>query len=665
MISRAPWIACAFAFGVVPWLPAADLQLERVSPCAIHPGQVSVLQVTGSNLENPTGLWTSFPAEVKVLPDGRFQVQVERQVVPRVGAVRVITAGGISNLRLVLIDRLPTAAQPDNQKQGQVLAVGEAVEGHLESESVRSFQLNAEKGAALTLDVWARRLGSRLDPLLEVFDAGGREIVVSDDEPGLDGDCRVSFEMPAGGPCEVRLRDATFSGGGQSFFRLRVGSFIARGILYPPAIQRGGQARLTPVAGGEFSAPQAVIPVDFPGRVHWFDSGDSLAMSSLRVTDRKEHVEMMPAGPDSITAIAVGDGVSGWFSRPAEVDRYELVIEKPRQVSFQAETRALHSSALLRMSIVNEKQEVIGEASPNEKLQQALVVNFSQPGKYQLLVEELLQRSGRRFFYRVTCDEKKPSFQLGIQGDAFNTSKDRILAVKVNVVRDGYDGEIVLRLDGLEDNLSLENEVIGAGAKETELKIHLPSDWSPGTIRQVGIVGRAEADEYDTLAEQDALKFPRGNLGIFEGFVSDKQTAVTNYAEYDIELPAAGRYQLRLKYAAMASRPALLKVNGTLVKEDAMKNVTGGWDLGSQQWHREGTFDFQAGKNVVRLERDGTVSHLSVLRVTRELESQPTPGSLVQKATCRDWLREQLHQMPFPPEDLVQTVMVGVGGSKD
>ncbi|MDP7206924.1 MAG: hypothetical protein QGH11_15215, partial [Pirellulaceae bacterium] len=235
----------------------------------------------------------------------------------------------------------------------------------------------------------------------------------------------------------MRLRDATFSGGSQSFFRLRAGSFSARGILYPPAIQRGGQTRLTPVAGGEFSAPQAAVPVDFPGRVHWFDSGDSLAMSSLRVTDRTEHVERMPAGPGSLTAIAVGDGVSGWFSRPAEVDRYELVIEKPRQVRFQAETRALHSSALLRMSIVNEKQEVIGEAGPNEKLQQTLVANFAQPGRYQLLVEELLQRNGRQFFYRVSSDEKKPSFQLGIQGDAFNTSKDRILAVKVSVLRDG------------------------------------------------------------------------------------------------------------------------------------------------------------------------------------------------------------------------------------
>ena len=95
------------------------------------------------------------------------------------------------------------------------------------------------------------------------------------------------------------------------------------------------------------------------------------------------------------------------------------------------------------------------------------------------------------------------------------------------------------------------------------------------------------------------------------------------------------------------------------------RNVTGGWDLGSQQWHREGSFDFKAGKNVVRIERDGTVSHLSVLRVTRELEGPPLPGSLVQRATCRDWLREQLHQMPFPPEDLVQTVVVGVGGTRE
>jgi hypothetical protein len=647
-------------------LPAADLQLQRVSPRAFKPGQASVLQVTGSNLDKPTGLWTSFPAEVKVLPDGRFQVQVDSQVAPRVGAVRVITAGGISNLRLVLIDRLPTRAPPDDGdgEQDLALVIGEAVEGHVERESTRTFQLDAEKGTPLTLDVWARRLGSRLDPLLEVFDAEGREIAASDDEPGLDGDCRVSFEAP-GGSCLVRLRDATYSGGDQSFFRLRVGTFPARGILYPPALQRGSRARLTPVAGGEFPAAQAVIPADFPARVHWFDSAGSLAISPLRVTDRKEHAETMPAEPAGMMECAIGDGISGWFSRPAEVDRYRFVIGKPGQVSFQGETRALHSSALLRMSIINEKQEVVAEKGPDEKLQQALVVNFTEPGTYQLLVEELLQRSGRRYFYRITSDEKKPSFQLGIQGDAFNASQDRLLSVKVNVSRDGYDGEIILRLVGLEGDVSLENEVIAAGAKETELKIHLPADWSPGTIHQVGIVGRGEADEYETLAEQDALKFPRGNLGLFEGFVSDEQTAVTNFAEYDIELPSAGRYQLRLKYAAKASRPAILKINGELVKKEAMKNVTGGWDLGSQQWHREGSFDFKAGKNVVRIERDGTVSHLSVLRVTRELEGPPLPGSLVQRATCRDWLREQLHQMPFPPEDLVQTVVVGIGGTRD
>jgi hypothetical protein len=96
-----------------------------------------------------------------------------------------------------------------------------------------------------------------------------------------------------------------------------------------------------------------------------------------------------------------------------------------------------------------------------------------------------------------------------------------------------------------------------------------------------------------------------------------------------------------------------------------MKNVTGGWDLGSQQWHREGTFDFRSGTNVIRIERDGTVSHLSLLRVTRDLEGQPLPGSLVQRATCRDWLRTALNKMPFPPEELVESVVVGMGGKKD
>ena len=573
----------------------------------------------------------------------------------------MITNDGISNLRLVLVDRLPTGVIAGSDPS---LEIGKAIEGHLDSESVRSFQLHAEKGTLLTLDLWARRLGSQLDPLLEVFDSDGREVAASDDEPGLDGDCRISFEAPGRGPYAVRLRDATFSGGSEAFFRLRVSSFGVQGALYPPALRRGSRARLTPVAGEPLSADLAVIPVDFSGRVHWLNVSDSLAIHSLRVTDRKEHAETMPEST-SEREFAIGDGISGWFSRPGEADHYPFVIEKPRDVSFQAQTRALHSSALLRMSVMNDKQEIVARAGPDKMLQQKLTARIAQPGTYQLVVEELLQRSGRRFFYRVTSDEKKPSFQLGIQGDAFNVSEDRLLAIKVTVARDGYEGEIILRLDGVEGDLSLENEVIGSGAKETEFKIHLPADWQPGTIHQVGIVGRGEAGQFETLAEQDALKFPRGNLGVFEGFVSDEQTAVTNFAEYDIELPSGGGYQLRLKYAAMASRPAILKINGELVKNDAMKNVTGGWDLGSQQWHREGTFEFRAGKNVIRIERDGTVSHLSLLRVTRELESKPPPGSLVRRATCRDWLREQLNKMPFPPEDLVESVVVGIGGKKD
>jgi len=660
MISRATWISIVITCCPATWLSAADPQLERVTPLALQPGQKSVLQVVGSNLEKPTGLWTSFPAEVEVLPQGGFQVQVDEQVPSQVGAVRVITQNGVSNLRLVLIDHLPTGDGQDGQ-----LVIGEAIEGHVENESVHSFQLEAEKGTSLTLDVWGRRLGSKLDPVIEVFDADGREIAASDDEPGLRGDCRVWFQVPTSGSYVVRLRDASFSGGLQSFFRLRVGSFRPQDILYPPAIQRGSSATLVPVASSLHASLPIEIPGEFPGRVQWIDAGDVAAISQVRVTDRQEHAEPMPAERARVIPFSIGDGVSGWFSESAEMDRYSFTVEKPGPVSFHAETRALHSSALVRISIVNEKQEVIAVAEPDEKLQQQLTADLAQAGTYQLVVEELLQRSGRRFFYRVTSDEKQPAFRLSIVGDAFNASDDRLLTVKVTALREGYDGEIALRLVGVEGELLLQDEIIAAGAKETELKIQLPADWSPGTVRQIGIVGHGVAARYETLAEQDALKFPRGNLGLFEGFVSDEQTAVTNFAEYDIELPSAGRYQLRLKYAAKQSRPAILSINGKLVKKDAMKNVTGGWDLGSQQWHREGTYDFQAGKNVVRIERDGTVSHLSLLRVTRELESNDLSRSPVCRATCRDWLRSQLHQLPFPPEDLVWTVAVEVGGTKD
>jgi hypothetical protein len=80
-----------------------------------------------------------------------------------------------------------------------------------------------------------------------------------------------------------------------------------------------------------------------------------------------------------------------------------------------------------------------------------------------------------------------------------------------------------------------------------------------------------------------------------------------------VTVPTAGAYQLDLRYAAGDARPVQVLVNGTLLASSAAGRVTGGFFPDQQQWHAEGVFRLQAGKNVVRLERASYFPHIDKL----------------------------------------------------
>jgi mono/diheme cytochrome c family protein len=80
-----------------------------------------------------------------------------------------------------------------------------------------------------------------------------------------------------------------------------------------------------------------------------------------------------------------------------------------------------------------------------------------------------------------------------------------------------------------------------------------------------------------------------------------------DHIEYDFELPAAGEYQLELRYAAKESRPTQLSINGNLEEMEAAAEVTGEWKPEAQRWFRQGVYRFRAGKNTLVFHRDGPV----------------------------------------------------------
>jgi hypothetical protein len=127
----------------------------------------------------------------------------------------------------------------------------------------------------------------------------------------------------------------------------------------------------------------------------------------------------------------------------------------------------------------------------------------------------------------------------------------------------------------------------------------------------------------DGVIDRQAENFQRGNVAALDssygegiGIISDPG-AQKNFAEWDFQIANGGEYLIQFRYAAKASRPGRLSVNGKVVNEESVARTTGGWMPADQQWFTEGTTTFLKGKNVVRFESEPLMSHIDRVRLVR------------------------------------------------
>ncbi len=128
-----------------------------------------------------------------------------------------------------------------------------------------------------------------------------------------------------------------------------------------------------------------------------------------------------------------------------------------------------------------------------------------------------------------------------------------------------------------------------------------------------------------------ATKFNRGNVNrdtdnYGKGIGVINNVTTPDVAEYDVNIPTAGNYQVELRYASGESRPVHLVLNGKLVKEDAAGKITGSFFPDGQKWELQGVFPFSQGKNVFKIESAIAIPHFNkilIVPVKRRPDSAP------------------------------------------
>jgi len=167
--------------------------LNVAVPLGMQRGTTLDLTLTGTNLAEPTALWTSFPAKVTTPTDNKngtdqakllVHLEVPKDAPIGFHTIRLATTRGMSNFRIFCIDDLPQVMETDSNHSlatAQPVTIPCVVVGRADAEVTDYFKFTVKGGQRVSFEVLGRRLGSPFDPQISLYDVKtGRLLEVQD-----------------------------------------------------------------------------------------------------------------------------------------------------------------------------------------------------------------------------------------------------------------------------------------------------------------------------------------------------------------------------------------------------------------------------------------------------------------------------------------------------
>ena len=205
--------------GNVSWVYAVEANarpfVTTVYPLAVEAGSPAGLQLNGWEPAESANITWAVPAG---LPPGVLRL-------PLPGP------NSLTNLVSVVVNDLPpiheAATENNTPASGQLVTVPSGISGRIESESdIDCFTFEAQAGDLISLDLFSRRAGSQLDPLVSILnDQSGRLLESDDQQMGVIStqDSYVDYwAAPADGKYTIEVRDLHLRGGADFVYYMRL-----------------------------------------------------------------------------------------------------------------------------------------------------------------------------------------------------------------------------------------------------------------------------------------------------------------------------------------------------------------------------------------------------------------------------------------------------------
>jgi hypothetical protein len=535
-----------------------------------HGGQIGAevkLTITGAQLDDFEDLMFYTPGfkvktvESRATNKVELTLAIDKSVRAGNHVMRVRTKSGVSHMRQFFASPFPNVEEkePNSEFVGaQAIALNQTVEGVILAEDVDYYKLTVKKGQRIGVQVDGLRLAAipqgAMDPYVAILDKDRFEKAASDDTILHRQDGYCSFTAEYDGEYYVMVRESSYRGSGNSYYRLHVGDFRRPDAIYPAGGKLGSKLTVRFLEPRDSFPEEVSLPTEddaefvlYPKSQPPAPSGNLFRLSTVDNTLEAEPNDAAEQG--TVAAEAGAFALNGIIEKPGDIDFFRVPLKKGQVFECRALAQILGSPLDPVVTVLSPKGNSLAnndDGGGMRRLDSRFRITVPADGVYTVRVTDHLERGGANFVYRIEMVASQPSLTFASPDYTVNdTSYRQFMAVPKggrmvllqNFTRNGVGGDYRFDLSGLP-----------AGVKLLE-------DAAPGDLPGVPMVLEAAADAPHGGTVVTPLLQPKdpnnkivgrmrrtydivriGNVIYYQGIEDQLPVAVVDEAPYSLEI---------------------------------------------------------------------------------------------------------------------------------
>ncbi len=540
------------------------------------------LTLTGTQLEDFEALMFFSPGftqkSVEKVEKNKVEltIAIAPEVPPGNHLMRIRTRTGISHARQFFVGIFPNVDEKEPNSDfdsPQVVQMNSTIEGVVQNEDVDYYRVSLKKGQRLSVEVDGLRLGYTVfDPYVAIIDKNRFEKASSDDTILHRQDGYCSYVAEEDGDYTVMIRESSYRGSGNSYYRLHIGSYRRPDVVFPAGgkiatktkvrfIEKDGsfeeEAQLPAEIDPDymmFSKTQEPAPSGNPFRLVTFDNA-----FEAEPNEDQAKATQVPASPIALNGI---------IEKPGDIDYFKLPLKKGMTVEVQAFAQSIGSPLDSVVNVYNAKG---GSLSGNDdgggrrRLDSKFKVSIPADGDYYVRVTDHLERGGPNFVYRIELITAEPEVFFASPQYTVNDNNYRQFipvpkggryATLVNVTRNNVSGDFKFDVQNMPQGVKLLTDVVPKDIGSAPLLFEAAPDAPLG--HQVVPISLSAVDPNVKTRGKLRQEFDvvrNGNVVYYTQIEDRLPVAVVEEAPYSLEIvkpavPLVNNGILELKVAA-------------------------------------------------------------------------------------------------------------------